>query len=154
MLESAQNFNSVLNGFNGNNPYHSLVFLTPDSLLDLNKSKNLSIGIFDYLGRPRTEKFVRQYISSLKKIQRVTKIEDLLSLLYLNMADGILVSDIHVPYLKDRSKLRLKEIKLPGVNLNIISMMTKKGKLAPHTKKALREMPKETMKILGISKWK
>jgi hypothetical protein len=72
-----------------------------------------TIGAVDLLGRDGTNDFVRGLVGSSVKVERVTKIEDLLPLLQMQRADAVLIPSRLYQDLASTSSLRLAQHELP-----------------------------------------
>jgi hypothetical protein len=88
--------------------------------VDLAKA-DLVIGTVDLLGRKKMDGFVNKLIgrSDKTKLKRVTKREDLLSLLQFKVADAILLRESSLEAFKGKSKLDLKFKRIEGARVGL-----------------------------------
>lgn len=67
------------------------------------------VGVFDFLGRKYFKKFFPKYFGvKVKKMKRVQKQEDLLTLLGIDMVDAILVSETELADIRKSSDIKLR----------------------------------------------
>jgi hypothetical protein len=112
-------------GIRNNETDESYVLLSVNKRIDQIKMTNISIGVFDLLGRRGMKKFIDNYYSSKPRLKRVSKMEDLLQLLTFNMVDAILIPEMYVAYFKEISKLHFIVIPVPKMRVGIIALATK-----------------------------
>jgi hypothetical protein len=72
-----------------------------------------TVGVVDLLGRDGTNGFVRGLVGSAVKVERVTKVEDLLPLLQMQRADAVLIPSRLYSDIASTSSLRLMRYELP-----------------------------------------
>lgn len=111
-----------------------------------------TIGILDFLGRKEIKAFVTDLLEvEPGKINRVRKDEDLLSLITLDMVDGIIVSERQLEYVKEKSQLDFNQVqcarKMP---IAVLAARSNDDVLV----KKINSMPVELKKILGFDSWK
>src|SRR5205814_9606939 len=96
---------TALQGTQENNERAAYVLLSAGASLDGSLSGR-TIGVVDLLGRTNTQDFVKRLLKTPDlKFNLVTKMEDLLSLLQLFGAEGVLVPAGAVERLKGGSRL-------------------------------------------------
>ncbi len=66
------------------------------------------VAVVDLLGRRGTQRWVARLLNSQPQVQRVTKFEDLLPMLQLDMADAMLIPAALVPFFRQKSRLPLQ----------------------------------------------
>jgi hypothetical protein len=148
-------FSIFQNGYRAGRAKEALYLLAVGSAVtpgDLDAQSVL--GVIDYLGRKEMTAYVKSIIPTGPKTKRVTKVEDLLSLLTFKMVKAVLVTEEHLAHLKKISQLDFKETKLPKVELGIISLAIKKDADAAVIKQAMAKMPESISGLLGVSEWK
>jgi hypothetical protein len=95
-------------GLHQNNDREPYVLLSGGASLEGSLSGK-TIGVVDLLGRTGTQDFVGHLLKTPDvKLNLVTKMEDLLSLLQFFAAEGVLVPAVAVDRLKERSRLPLR----------------------------------------------
>lgn len=111
------------------------------------------IGAINILGRARMKSFVERFFPATPRIKRVSKIGDLLPLLSLNMANGIMVENVFVDYFKSTSKMNFFITPLPPISNGTVSFAVKKGENAEKTLTILKANNKKICDIFHIEKW-
>lgn len=104
-----------------------VVLLSLDKAVDLNKLESLSIGVLDILGRKPMQQYMNQIFKAKIKIRRVVKIEDLVPLLMLNMADAVFITKSEADKQKQKLSLDLVETPLSielGLNMGAVQNST------------------------------
>lgn len=114
-------------------------------------NKIASVGALDLLGRDGTNRFVRRLVGQQARVERVTKIEDLLPLLQMQRVDAVLLPARLVAELRAASRLALsvRELELT-VGLPAVAN-TGPGGAAVIS--AISKMPKDVSKLLGVDEW-
>lgn len=110
-----------------------------------------SVGALDILGRSGTTSFVEDLLGAHPKVVRVTKVEDLLPLLQMRRADGIVLPARLQAALASASRLKLAERELPGnVGLPAVAAVAGAGNIVVA---AMRSLPVSTSKLVGVDSW-
>lgn len=115
-------------------------------------SKVASIGALDLLGRDGTNRFVRRLVNQQARVERVTKIEDLLPLLQIQRVDAVLLPARLVSELRAASRLTLVDRELEATVALPAVASTGPGGAALLT--AISKMPKDVSKLLGVEEWR
>jgi len=111
-----------------------------------------SVGALDILGREGTTQFVRTLVGSQVRVERVTKIEDLLPLLQLQRVDAVLLPARLVQEMKSTSRLPLVDRELKTlVGLPAVAVTGPNG---AGVLEAISKMPKDLSKLLGVDGWR
>lgn len=119
---------------------------TPDA------SRIGSIGALDLLGREGTTDFVHGLLGSKPRVERVTKVEDLLPLLQMRRVDAILLPSRFFQDMRAASRLALSQWELPKrVGLPAAA---KTGPLGAQVLSALGRMPQAANRTLGVDEWR
>jgi hypothetical protein len=114
--------------------------------------KVASVGALDLLGREGTNKFVRRLVGQQARVERVTKIEDLLPLLQVQRVEGVLLPARLVGELRAASRLSLA-----GRDLDLtvsLPAAASRGPGGAAVLAALGKMPKDLAKLLGVEEWR
>lgn len=114
--------------------------------------KVASVGALDLLGRDGTNRFVRRLVNQQARVERVTKIEDLLPLLQMQRVDAVLLPARLVSELRAASRLALVERELDVTVALPAVANTGPGGAALLT--AISKMPKDVSKLLGVEEWR
>lgn len=114
-------------------------------------NKVASVGALDLLGRDGTNRFVRRLVGQQARVERVTKIEDLLPLLQMQRVDAVLLPARLVADLRAASRLALsvRELELT-VGLPAVANT---GPAGAAVSSAISKMPKDVSKLLGVDEW-
>jgi hypothetical protein len=115
-------------------------------------AKVASIGALDLLGRDGTNRFVRRLVNPQARVERVTKIEDLLPLLQIQRVDAVLLPARLVSELRAASRLTLVERELEATVALPAVASTGPGGAGLLT--AISKMPKDVSKLLGVEEWR
>jgi len=114
--------------------------------------KVASVGALDLLGRDGTNHFVRHLVGQQARVERVTKIEDLLPLLQMQRVDAVLLPSRLVAELRAASRLALTERDLDTtVGLPAVANT---GPSGGSVLGAISKMPKDISKLLGVEEWR
>ena len=115
-------------------------------------AKIQSVGALDLLGRDGTDAFVMRIIGARPKVERVTKVEDLLPLLQMQRVDAILLAARFVTELKKASRLNLTQRALPTkVELPAAANL---GAGGPQILGALSRLPAPLSDAVGVDEWR
>lgn len=115
-------------------------------------SKVASVGALDLLGRDGTNRFVRRLVGQQARVERVTKIEDLLPLLQMQRVDAVLLPARLVADLRAASRLALTERELElTVGLPAVAST---GPAGGSVLAAISKLPKDVSKLLGVEEWR
>lgn len=115
-------------------------------------AKGGSVGALDLLGREGTNAFVKALLGGSPKVERVSKVEDLLPLLQLQRVDAVLLPSRLLRELTSASKLALVAKELAkGVGLPAAATA---GAAGVQVLSALSRMPVRVSNILGVDQWR
>jgi hypothetical protein len=115
-------------------------------------SRISSVGALDLLGRDGTNGFVRGLLGSTPRIERVSKVEDLLPLLQMQRVDAVLLPTRLFFDVKTASKLALVQKELgKTVGLPAVAAVTAAGE---QIIAAIKRMPTAVAKNLGVDSWR
>lgn len=111
-----------------------------------------SVGALDLLDRRGTTGFVRDLLDTKVKVQRVTKVEDLLPLLQLERADAVLLPSRMIADLRSQSSLNLAAKVLPKrLGLPALASVSSRGaKVVADA----RRISGRVADLLGVDGWK
>jgi hypothetical protein len=111
-----------------------------------------TVGAVDLLGRDGTNNFVRGLVGASVKVERVTKVEDLLPLLQMQRADAVLIPSRMYSDLVSTSSLRLAQSELPArVGLPAIAGL---GGAATVVVDLVSKLGGDAAKTLGTDSWR
>ena len=111
-----------------------------------------SVGALDLLGREGTARFVRRLVGPQARVERVTKVEDLLPLLQMQRVEAVLLPARLFPELRAASRLGLAARELEAtVGLPAV---TSTGPQGTSVLAAISRMPKDVCRLLGVEEWR
>jgi len=111
-----------------------------------------AVGALDLLGRDGTNNFVQGLLGSKPKVERVTKVEDLLPLLQMQRVDAIVLPSRQFQEIKASSRLNLSHRELgPGVGLPAVATV---GAAGPQVAAAVSKLPASLAKAIGVDGWR
>lgn len=111
-----------------------------------------SVGVLDVLGRDGMNGFVSGLLGRQPKVERVTKVEDLLPLLQLQRVDAIVVPARLLGDVRAPSRLNLVARELPrGSGLPAVASL---GAGGPQIVQAVRRLPPQLASTVGVSEWR
>lgn len=111
-----------------------------------------AIGALDLLGRDGTNSFVRSLLGSSPRVERVSKVEDLLPLLQMQRVDAVLLPTRLFAEIKSASKLALVAKELGhGVGLPALASVTAAGE---QVAAAVASMSPALSRTLGVDSWR
>ena len=110
-----------------------------------------AVGALDILGREGTNAFVHGIVASRPRVERVTKIEDLLPLLQMQRTSAILLPSRLYAEIKASSRLNLahRELSAP-VGLPAVASV---GPTGSEVLAAVSKLPLRITKPLGVEEW-
>jgi hypothetical protein len=115
-------------------------------------SKIASVGALDLLGRDGTNGFVKGLLGASPRVERVSKVEDLLPLLQMQRVDAILLPTRLFSEVKASSKLVLVNKELgKSIGLPAVAAVTPGGEAIVS---AIAKMPASAAKTLGVDSWR
>jgi hypothetical protein len=111
-----------------------------------------SVGALDVLGRDGTNGFVHDLLGAKPRVERVSKVEDLLPLLQMQRVDAVLLPARLLSEIRSTSKLALAERQLgKTVALPAVAIASSSG---GRVVSAVSKMPPDIAKILGVDSWR
>lgn len=110
-----------------------------------------AVGVLDLLGRSGTASFVRQVLGTEPKIERVTKVDDLLALLQMRRADAVMLPTRLVPAIRRTSRLNLVDRQL-GTRVGLPAAAGT-GAGASAVLSGLSRLDHNTLTLLGVDGW-
>jgi hypothetical protein len=111
-----------------------------------------SVGVLDVLGREGMNRFVLGLLGRQPRVERVTKVEDLLPLLQLQRVDAIILPSRLLADVRAPSRLNLVTRALGrGLGLPALSSL---GPGGARIIEAVRRLPPRIAGALGVSEWR
>jgi hypothetical protein len=111
-----------------------------------------SVGALDVLGRDGTNGFVRQMVGRDTRVERVTKVEDLLPLLQMQRVEAVLLPTRLFSELQATSRLPLVQRELDSkVGLPAAASV---GPAGASVMSAIARLPRDVSRLLGVDEWR
>jgi len=111
-----------------------------------------TLGAIDVLGREGMSTFVMDLLKTQPKIERVTKLEDLLPLLQMQRVQAVVLPTRLVSELKSSSRLNLVWRELPkGIGLPAIAVTGARG---AGIVQGLHRLPASLSAAIGVTEWR
>jgi hypothetical protein len=111
-----------------------------------------SVGALDILGRDGTTAFVHRLLQARPRVERVTKVEDLLPLLQMQRVDAILLPSRLLSDIQASSRLRLAQRELAiTVGLPALAL---RGDAGGQIVSAVARLSGEITRVLGVDEWR
>lgn len=110
------------------------------------------VGALDLLGRSGTDAFVRHLTNSRVRVERVTKVEDLLPLMQLQRVEAVLLPSRLFAELRSTSRLPLVQRDLEAkVGLPAAASV---GPAGAQVLSAIGKLPRDASQMLGVDEWR
>lgn len=114
-----------------------------------------TVGVVDLFGREATQAFVGTLLGTTDvRVKRVTKREDLLPLLQLGLADGVVGPTTVVRALTERSRLPLRVRELGAVHVNLPALGVRNTDARERIVGLVRALDPSTNQMLGVDSWR
>jgi len=149
LVLSAKNLPVQLQGQRAGSGEEKYALVAADSTPDPASVK--IVGALDVLGRDGTNQFVTRMVGASPKVERVTKVEDLLPLLQMQRVDAILIPQRLLSDVKSASRINLvarelsKQIGLPAV--------ASLGSAGPGISAGIAKLPLGLSQTMGVDAW-
>ncbi len=112
------------------------------------------IGVVDFLGRHGMDLLARNIFDTPPRINRVSKIEDLLPLLAFGMADAVFVSVKDADYLASISKMQFLRREINGKKIGIVALGIKKDSTGEKTVRIIKGLSKAICLLFDVEGWR
>ncbi len=153
VIQQIHGYTVAMKGSRKGETGESSILVSVDEKIDLNSISSISIGMFDILGRDGMKKMAGSYFSQEPRLRLVSKMEDMLQLLTLNMVKAILIPENQLSYFKELSRMNFAVTLLPDVKTGIIALAVRDGGNAVLSFSALKGMDSKSMTMLEVDKW-
>jgi hypothetical protein len=150
LVLQTKGLSAKLRGFRAGASEESYVLAGADA--EPNPYTVASVGALDILGREATTDFVHSLVPSRPKVERVTKVEDMLPLLQMRRVDCIVLPGRLVTELQSASRMNLirKELAV-RVALPSVAIVTPSG---AGVAAAIKAAPRAMSQTLGVDEWR
>jgi len=143
-----------LQGYRGGKSVEPFVLASVNQALE-GTLEGKTIGVVELLGREGTQSFVNGLLKTTNlRLKRVAKIEDLLSLLELSAADGIVLSSSMLATLVERTRLVIKTRELPGALVGLPAVAVLNPAVREIVVRSFQQLDAPTKHLLGIDSWR
>jgi hypothetical protein len=150
LVLGAQKLNASLRGHRGGSAEETYALVGTGNIPDPKRVS--AVGALDILGRDGTNGFVRRMLGRDTRVERVTKVEDLLPLLQMQRVDAVLLPTRLFSELKSTSRLPLVQRELEArVGLPAAASV---GPAGPTVLSAIGRLPRDVSKLLGVDEWR
>jgi len=146
----ARRLSPTLHGRRQGSSEEAYALVGVDSTPDVAKIQ--TVGALDLLGREGTDAFVERLIGAKRKVERVTKVEDLLPLLQMQRVDAILLASRFVVELRKASRLNLVQKDVAG-KVELAAAATT-GSGGGQIFAALSHLPASLSSAMGVDEWR
>jgi len=153
VIQQIQGYSIALKGSRKGKTEESIILVSVDEKIDLNIISSISIGMFDILGRDGMKKLAGSYFSHEPKLRLVSKIEDMLQILTLNMVKAIIIPENQLSYFKELSNMNFAVTPLPNIKTGIIALAVRDGGNAAQIVKSLTGMDGKSIEMLEVDRW-
>ena len=152
-----------LQGLRNGAATEDFVLLSIDKPFDLAKVTGASIGVVGMLDRKEMEGFVEGLVAGTPRVNRVTKVEDLLPLLIFQSVGAVLVSEANMLEFRKKSQAHLVDVKLEKGKVGLLAAGIRSsgggavGAKAPDEREilsSLKALDPGTLSLLGVDGWK
>ncbi|MET0794798.1 MAG: hypothetical protein ABW061_24980 [Polyangiaceae bacterium] len=149
LVLQARNLSIQLQGLRGGSAEEKYTLIAADTAPDPARVK--TVGALDLLGRDGTNSFVSRMLGKSAKVERVTKVEDVLPLLQLGRVDAILIPQRLFSDVKSASRINLVQRELPlPVGLPALAAL---GPGAASIGSAVTRLPMSLLSTMGVDAW-
>lgn len=150
LVLQARNLSIALQGRRAGAADEKYALVAADNAPDPARVK--TVGALDFLGREGTSAFVSRMLGKSAKVERVTKVEDLLPLLQLERVDAILIPQRLFSDVKSESRINLVQRELPlPVGLPALAAL---GPGAPSIGSAVTQLSMSLLRTVGVDAWR
>jgi hypothetical protein len=149
MVLSAKNMQVQLQGQRAGVGEEKYALVGADSAPDPARIK--AVGALDVLGRDGTNLFVARMLGVQTKVERVTKVEDLLPLLQMQRVEAILIPQRLLADVRSASRINLVPRELPKqVGLPAVATL---GAAGPSISTGIARLPLSLSQTMGVDAW-
>ena len=147
---SAHRLDAKLRGRHQGSIDETYALIGADTLPDASRIQ--SVGALDLLGREGTNTFVEQLLGTHPKVERVTKVEDLLPLLQMQRVDAVLLAGRLFAEVKAASRLTLMARELTRrVELPALANLSPGG---TQLTALVSRLPSRLSSAVGVDEWR
>lgn len=151
VLKQFPEYRPRLTGSRNGSTTEDYVLLSIGKPIEVAKVSAASIGVVGLLDREQMDGFVAGLVSGTPRLNRVTKVEDLLPLLIFRSVEAVFVSEANVREFQKKSQAHLVEAKLDKGKVGLVAagILGGEGEILP----ALKALDAGTLSLLGVDAW-
>lgn len=151
----ATGYRSIARGVRGGSTEEPYVVLAKGSA-PLEELARTAVGVVDIVGRASLPELTRRMlgVSFLPETKRVLRVNDLLPLIQLDLAPGILVAERFANELREMSRQPLRVLRPKTATLGRVSLGALGTSPDVRLTSSLREAPRALREVLGVEEWK
>ena len=156
VLSQFPDYHARLQGTRAGAITEDYVLLSIETPVDVAKISATTVGVVGILDRKEMDGFVSGLVAGTPRVNRVTKVEDLLPLLIFQSVSAVLVSEANMKEFQKKSQAKLVEVKLDKAKVGLVAAGFKAG-AADADKQilpALQALDAGTLAMLGVDAWK
>lgn len=153
VIDALASYTIKLTGSRNGKVEDPFVLLSVAKKIELQQIPDLTVGILDMLGRKGMHDFMAPYFKAVPRLERVSKLEDLLSLLTLNMVDAVLIPEIQAIFFQSVSNLQFQVTQVPQMRTKIIALAVRENREVQAIIKALFGLDEQVMSLLEVTNW-
>lgn len=147
-------YTAVLVGKRNKQAYEKFFIVTTSKGISKETLSEKNIGILGFLIKDRLIRFVYdQFNLTITSLEKVNKEDDLLTMLGMEAADAIIISESQYNDILSNTKLSLTIIAKSKNDIGFAMCAAKEGKMDAGLVKALLKAPVPLLKELGIDSW-
>ena len=147
-----------LQGLRKGSPTEPYVLLSIDKPVDPAKMEGVTLGVVGLLERKPMADFVQGLVVGTPRLDRVTKVEDLLPLLTFRTVSAVLVSEPVAKEFHRKSQVNLVSARLDAAKVGLVSLAVRKAGTAVPVEsqivKAIQGLEAAELELLGVDAWK
>lgn len=127
VLAQFASYRPRLQGLRKGSPTESYVLLSIDKPADPAKMEGATLGVVGLLERKPMADFVGSLVAGSPRLDRVTKVEDLLPLLTFRAVSAVLVSEPIAREFRRKSQANLVSARLEGAKVGLVSLAVRRA---------------------------
>ncbi len=154
VLGPFRGYASRLQGVRNGSTTENFVLLSLEKPVDMGRVSKLEIGVVGILERAEMGAFINGLVGGTPRLNRVTKVEDLLPLLIFHSVDAVLVSESNMAELQRKSQEKLTASRLEKGQVTLTALAVREGFDAKEMLMQWRHLDAGSLRMLGVDGWK
>ena len=153
VIEYSKGYRPILKGKRSGSESEDYVLVSVEQPIGMSDLNRMKIGVLDLLGRKQMNQFVSQLFQTEIKVNRVTKMEDLLPLLSFGSVQALFISDHIYRQIAQKTELNLVATQL-NIRLGIASAAFNSESGMNVVNNCINKFNDELNEVLGVESWK